>query len=56
VGRYAQGPARGNLRKALFWLRQALADTEALTVEGETVGLQAGRSAPMSVSSSGGWC
>ena len=41
-GDMPKAQARGNLRKALFWLRQALADTEALTVEGETVGLQAG--------------
>ena len=41
-GDMAKTQARGNLRKALFWLRQALADTEVLTVEGETVGLQAG--------------
>ena len=41
-GDMPKAQARGNLRKALFWLRQALADTEALIVEGETVGLQAG--------------
>ena len=34
--------ARASLRKALFWLRQALADTEALTADSEAVALKAG--------------
>src|SRR5262245_58870950 len=40
-GDVAESQARKSLRKALSWLRQALADTEVLTVDGEAVGLQA---------------
>src|SRR5262245_47122241 len=41
-GDVADSQARRSLRKALSWLRQALAGTDALAVDGETVGLQSG--------------
>jgi DNA-binding SARP family transcriptional activator len=34
--------SRGSLRKALFWVRQALADTKAVIADAETVELKAG--------------
>ncbi len=41
-GDVPESQARGSLRKALFWLRQALADAEALMADAETVELKAG--------------
>jgi DNA-binding SARP family transcriptional activator len=41
-GDVPESQARRSLRKALFWLRQALADTGALAADAETVQLNAG--------------
>src|SRR5437867_8706178 len=41
-GDVPESQARGSLRKALFWLRQALADAEVVMADAETVELKAG--------------
>src|SRR5262245_42497937 len=40
-GDVSESQARASLRKALFWLRQALADTRAMIADSETVTLKA---------------